>query len=164
VTNSNEILNMNPSLLALFILRVAGTAFLVLQAASLLLIKATPPPDKSPITDVVVRVLTPRRTLIVTLLSLAALTYFTDAVLVIILAVLTRKWQGAQPEWKGIGISDFLGLIAFLTVAILGNVKEGQGKTVWTRSRVKLFAIAACAFDLAIVLLMVTNIDFHNKG
>jgi hypothetical protein len=155
---------MNPSLLALFILRIAGTIVLVLLASSLLSIKPPPPPAKSPITAVVVRILTPRRKLIVSLLAFAALTYFLDALIVIILAILTRKWQDSQEQWRGLFASDFLGLFAFSTVAILGNVKEAQGIEVWLKRRVKGFAIAACTLDIAIVFLMVTNIDFHNQS
>src|ERR1700761_8580661 len=156
---------MNPSLLALFVLRVVGPAILLLNACSLLFIHAPiQQSHSSEITPVVVRVVVPRRLLIVTLLYVAAATYFFDGLLVVILAVLNGTWQGSQDEWRGVDGGAFLGLIAFATVAILGTVKESQGKEVWLSQRIRAFAIFACTFDIAIVVLMALNIDFRNEG
>jgi hypothetical protein len=157
---------MNPSLLALFVLRVAGPAILLLNALALLFIKADPPPfeEQSAVTAVVVRVITPRRKLIITLLSLAAATYFADALSVIIFAIITKQWQGSQAEWRGLALGDFLGLLAFAAIAMICTIKESEGKVVWTRRRVRMFAVLACAFDIAIVFMTAFNVDFRRDG
>ncbi|KZS98398.1 hypothetical protein SISNIDRAFT_448616 [Sistotremastrum niveocremeum HHB9708] len=156
---------MAAALWALFVVRIVGPAVLILTAFSLLFVaQPTKPVEQSPITAVVVQVVTPRRSLIITLLSLASCAYFLDGLVIVLVAVIAHVWQSTLDLWRGLEIGDVLGLIAFTTLAIVGTVQEARGRLVWTTKRIKFFAATAFAFDLVQLVLLSTSKQFLDES
>ena len=148
-------------LIALAAVRLAGPVLLLTLLASVFPLK--PPSESSAvgvadITSVVVATVRPRRALIVFILTFAALTYFLDAILLIVLAIVDHAWQGSTREWRGVEIADVVGFVAFAGLAITGSVKHVKGAQVWTSTRVKLFTLSAIAFDIAQIVLLALGV------
>ncbi|EPT00005.1 hypothetical protein FOMPIDRAFT_129886 [Fomitopsis schrenkii] len=133
----------------LFVLRTVSPALVWLSALSIVFSRPSPPQSPSPITSVVVASRTPRRATILSLLSLAGLTFFLDGLTFVIYAVLRKVW----PHYTGLEINAVLGLSAFAGLAAIGAWKDVQGVDVWSLSRLKLSILAAFALDLAQVIL-----------
>ena len=104
----------------LSILRVLTPALVLVTALSLIPTRPPSPKSPSPITSVVVAVHTPRRALILSLLSLASLTFFLDGLTFVIYAVLDKQW----PQGTGIEIGAVEGVIAFAGLAAFGAWKD----------------------------------------
>ncbi|KAG8907443.1 hypothetical protein FRB99_004238 [Tulasnella sp. 403] len=137
--------------------RYAGPAILLLIVFSLWTLK----PEKaapSPIVEITVPVRTPRRPFIVTLLSIAALTYLLDGTVVVLRAVLWKTWEGSDKKWTGIEVEDVVGLLAFGSLIVAGTWKDANGVPVWTSGRVKLFAVVAFLFEVAQVVLLALTV------
>ncbi|KAG9037208.1 hypothetical protein FRB95_006461 [Tulasnella sp. JGI-2019a] len=113
-----------------------------------------PQSSDSPIVNVTVPVKTPRRTLILTILALSATTYLLDGTVVVLQAVLWRKWEGAYGKWTGVEVANVLGLIAFGGLAVVGTWKDAKGNDVWMLRRTKAFALVAVSFTVAEVVLL----------
>lgn len=122
-----------PTQTAIFLLRVLSPALLLLSALSIVTARAPPPQSPSPITSVVVAARTPRRALILSLLSLSGLTFFLDGFTFILYAVWYKSW----PKWTGIEVAAVEGLVAFAGLAALGAWKDIHGVEVWFMKRVK---------------------------
>ena len=136
--------------LPVFTLRALSPALVLLSSLSLLLVHPPPPSDPSPITPVVVASHVPRRTLILSFLSLSAFTFLLDGLTLAVQAVIYKNW----PPHTGIEINALLGIVAFAGLAALGAWKELQGVNVWFLNRIKLAIAAAFALDIALAVLL----------
>jgi hypothetical protein len=142
----------------LFASRIASPTLLLFVVLSLFTLRKASPPDATPITAVIVPVLTPRRSLILTLVSIATLTYLCDATVVILRAVVGHTWEGSDPTWKGIEVADVLGFIAFGGLNIVGSWRDAKGIRVWESTRLKFYAVAAVLFEIAHVTLLALSV------
>ncbi|KAG8936275.1 hypothetical protein FRC02_003211 [Tulasnella sp. 418] len=153
-----------PSVLAaLAAVRCAGPALLLAIVLSLLGLKRPQSPPATPIISVTISQTTPRRSVILSLLTVAAAAYLFDGVLVVTRAVLNHTWEGSDPAWSGIEVADVLGLLAFGGLATTGAWKDAKGVPVWQNSRVKIFAAVALAFELVNVVLIAVARPFLSK-
>ncbi|CAL1707785.1 unnamed protein product [Somion occarium] len=137
------------SSLPIFILRVLSPAFVLLSTLSIVPARPSSPPSASPITPVVVATRTPRRAVILALLSLSGLTYLLDGLTFVVFAVLSKTWS----NFTGIEIAAIEGLVAFLGLAALGTWKDIKGVDVWSSKRVKFAISAALVLDIAQAVL-----------
>jgi ATP-binding cassette subfamily B (MDR/TAP) protein 6 len=96
----------------------------------------------------------PRRALILTLLSLIALTYLADGLSFVVYAVLDNNW----PRHSGIPINTVTGLLAFSGLAALGAWKEILGVEVWLLRRVKGAIAAGLVLDLSLVVILALHL------
>ncbi|EKM54007.1 uncharacterized protein PHACADRAFT_257573 [Phanerochaete carnosa HHB-10118-sp] len=135
---------------ALFLLRVLSPTLLLLSALSIVTTRPPPPKSPSPIISVVVAARTPRRALILSLLSLSALTFLLDGLTFVVYAVFTKIW----PKWTGIEVASIEGLTAFAGLAALGAWKDIHGVEVWFMKRVKAGVTWALLLDIAQVVLL----------
>ncbi|KAF8712376.1 ABC transporter transmembrane region, partial [Rhizoctonia solani] len=152
-------LAMAPSPEVLFQLRAAESATLLVLLLGAPLLKGPTPPHAttngvSEITTVVRAVKTPRRQLVVFLLSLAALTAFLDGSVTVGLAVIKHVFETNLPPWKGTEFHSVALLVAFAGFAIIGAFKEARGAPIWQSKLLKLFVFAALAFDVALAILI----------
>lgn len=157
-------------LIALFVIRLFFPTALLLTSFSLLSGKpARRSQSSSEITPVVVSVTTPRRTLILALLSLIAFAYFLDGLSLILHSVLTKTWQGTPShtwwaaQWSGLEIDVLGGLLASGLLAIFGVWKETKGVAVWTSKTPKLWAVTAFVGTIAEVVLLFLSVQFRGK-
>lgn len=153
-------------LTTLFAVRVALPLVLLAISLSLFTLKAHATiPQRTPIIAVTVEVKTPRRSLILSLLSLIALTYFLDGFALILHSVLSRQWQGTPSYlWSGLEVEALGGLLATGLLAIIGTVKEMSGVDVWSTKRPKFWAVIAVAGTLVEVILLGLSLRFIHKG
>lgn len=135
---------------ALFLLRVLSPAVLLLSALSIITTRPPQPKSPSPITSVVVAARTPRRALILSLLSLSALTFLLDGLTFVVYTVFTKSWL----KWTGIEVASVEGLVAFAGLAALGAWKDIHGVEVWFLKRVKAGVTWALLLDIAQVVLL----------
>ena len=141
-----------PLPLALFAVRVIAPALIFLSALSVIPAKASSSPP-SPITSVVVKSQVPRRGLILSFLTLASFSYFSDGLTFVVYAVLDKYW----PPLTAIEISAVLGILAYGGLAALGAYKDINGVNIWSFGSVKYAILLALLFDTAqVVLLAVT--------
>ncbi|ELU45080.1 hypothetical protein AG1IA_00881 [Rhizoctonia solani AG-1 IA] len=162
-------LAMAPSPEVLFQLRAAESATLLVLLLGAPLLKGPTPPHAttngvSEITTVVRAVKTPRRQLVVFLLSLAALTAFLDGSVTVGLAVIKHVFETNLPPWKGTEFHSVALLVAFAGFAIIGAFKEARGAPIWQSKLLKLFVFAALAFDVALAILIPLVVPiWHSK-
>lgn len=147
-------MNVMPPLLPTFVARVLSPSIVLLSVLSLLALRPNPPTAPSPITPVVVATPVPRRALILTLLSLIALTYLVDGLSFVVFAVIDHQW----PRHSGIPINTVTGLVAFAGLAALGTWKDIHGVQVWLLTRIKLAAAAAFALDLTLSFFLTIHL------
>lgn len=147
--------------LPIFVVRVLSPAIVLLSTLSLVSTRpqVSRPPSPSPITSVVVATHVPRRAIILTLLSLSALTFLLDGLTFVIYAVLDKQW----PKYSGIEINSVAGLAAFAGLAALGSWKDIHGLKVWSMWRIKAAIAAAFALDVALVILLGLRIQSTRK-
>jgi len=141
-----------PLPLALFAVRVTAPALVLLSAFSVIPTKASSSPP-SPITSVVVKSQVPRRGLILSFLTLASFSYFSDGLTFVVYAVLNKYW----PPFTAIEISAVLGIIAYGGLAALGAYKDVNGVNVWSFASVKYAIMFALLSDIALVVLLSTT-------
>ena len=154
----------NILLIALAALRLSPLFLLLLVVSSLGLTPKPPPsPSPSSITNLVVANVQPRRALILTILIFTVFTYILDGALVIVVSVVDGVRLGSTPQWRGIEVADAAGALAFLSLAIVGTVKDHKGVVFWTRKRVKAFAFFALAFDIAYLVLLLLAIPIFPR-
>ncbi len=134
----------------LFVLRVLAPFLVLLAALSTVFSRPAPPQSPSPITSVVVATRAPRRAVILSLLSLSALTFLLDGLTFVVLTVISKKW----PEWTGIEIGAVEGLVAFAGLAAVGAWKDVQGVEVWLFRRISFAITWSLLFDIAQVVLL----------
>ncbi|KIK91374.1 hypothetical protein PAXRUDRAFT_41102, partial [Paxillus rubicundulus Ve08.2h10] len=138
---------------ALFAVRVSSPAVVFLATLSLLPTKPLSPPSPSPITPVVLQSRVPRRTLILVLLSLAAVSFLLDGLAYVAYAILNTIWRPGT----GVELASVLGLIAYAGLATLGAYKDVNNIEIWSRKRVKAAIFAALALDVAQVVLTLSE-------
>lgn len=136
-----------PIALALFITRILSPSVVLLATGSLIFSRPSVPASPSPITSVVVATRIPRRAAILSLLSLASLTFLFDGLSFVSYAVWDKYW----PECTGIEISAIVGIIAFSGLAVLGSWKELHGVKVWDLKRLTASIALALILDIAVV-------------
>lgn len=158
-------------LTALFVVRTAFPAALLATALSLLTTKPRPATNSpSPITSVIVSLTTPRRSLILSILSLVALSYFLDGFALVLHSALSKTWQGTpahdwwRTQWSGLDIESIVGLLASGLLAVLGVWKETQGVTVWTSRQPKIWALLALLGTVIEVVLLASTVNFIQKS
>ncbi|CUA70460.1 ATP-binding cassette sub-family B member 6, mitochondrial [Mus musculus] [Rhizoctonia solani] len=162
-----EPLTMAPSPEALFYLRVVESAVLLFLLLVSPLLKGPSPPQytthaTSEITTVVRAVKTPRRQLVVFLLSLAALSAFLDGSVTVGLAVFKHIFETKLPAWKGIEFYSVALLVAFAGFAIIGAFKEARGVPIWQSKLLKLFVLVALVFDVVIAIVIPLVVPIWN--
>lgn len=171
-TTATAAMANEPALLtALFAVRLAFSVVLLATSLSFLTAKnSTSPSSNSPITSVVVAVTTPRRSLILSILSLVALTYFLDGFGLVLHSVLSKHWQGTpsaghwwRSQWSGIEVEAVAGLLASGLLAIIGVWKESQGVPVWSMKRPKFWAATAIVGTVVEVALIFSTVDFRAR-
>jgi len=133
-----------------FVARVLSPSVVLLATLSLFFSHPQNLRSSSPITPVVVANAVPRRALILSLLSLIALTYLLDGLFFVVYAVLDNDW----PRHSGIPINTVTGLVAFSGLAALGSWKEIHGVEVWLLQRVKVAIAAALALDISLAVML----------
>lgn len=134
----------------LLALRVLSPFLVLLSAISLLPARPPAPKSPSPITSVVVAARIPRRALILSLLSLSALSFLLDGLTFVVYAVFDKQW----PQWTGIEVAAVEGLVAFSGLAALGAWKDVQGVEVWLTKRLRAAVTWALFLDIAQVVLL----------
>jgi hypothetical protein len=157
---------ISPLLTALLVLRIAGPGVLTLLVTSLFFLRPSSHDhdhDNSPIVSVIISQKAPRRAVILSFLSLTAAAFFLDGVVVVARAVLTGTWEGSSQQWRLIEVADVIGLVAFAGLAALGTWKDVNGVDVWTRQRVKFFALLAWVVDVVQVVLLALSVSLVNK-
>ncbi|CAE6494710.1 unnamed protein product [Rhizoctonia solani] len=151
---------MTPSPQVLFQLRTTECiALLVILLASLLPkgVRGIEPPSTDVVLEIrtVVRAIqTPRKQLIVLLLSLVALTALLDGSVTVANALFKRVFETKIPAWKG---SEFYSVVLFVTFtgfAIVSLLKEAHHHPIWQSKLLKLFVFVALLFDTALAILI----------
>ena len=154
---------------ALFVVRLLFPTVLLAIALSFFSLAPLATTSPSPITSVVVAVKTPRRSLILSILSLVAFTYFFDGFALVLHSILTKTWQGTprhnwwRSQWSGLDIEAVLGLLASSLLAILGIWKESQGVTVWILRRPRVWALTAVLGTILEVAFLLSTLSFTQK-
>ena len=138
--------------LTLFAVRVIAPALVLLSALSVIPRKASSS-QPSPITSVVVKSQEPRRGLILSFLTLASFSYFSDGLAFVVYAVINKQW----PPLTAIGIGAVLGVVAYGGLAAIGAYKDINGVNVWSFASVKYAILLALLFDTALVVLLATT-------
>jgi hypothetical protein len=129
--------------------RLASPAVVLLATLSLISSKRLAHQSESPITPVVITSRVPRRTLILSLLSISAFTFLADGLAYVVYAVLNKVWLIGT----GIEIASVLGLLAYAGLAALGAWKDANDDEIWNRNRVKVAIAIALALDIVQVVL-----------
>ena len=140
--------------LPIFLARILSPSFVLLVGLSLFFAKPTPPSSPSEITPVIVANSVPRRAVILSLLSLAALSYLLDGLAFVLFAILDHNW----PNHTGIPINTITGLIAFSGLAALGTWKDIHGVHVWLFRRVMLGVALSLSADISLTLFLTLNL------
>ncbi|KAF4567762.1 hypothetical protein EYR40_006769 [Pleurotus pulmonarius] len=137
--------------LALFILRIVSPSLVFIATLSLVTTRPQPsePSEPSPITPVVVAKRVPRRALILSFLSLSALSFLVDGLTFVVYAVFYKTW----PSNTGIEFNAVIGLASFAGLAALGAWKDVSGVEVWSFKRVRTAIILSLGLDLATVVV-----------
>ena len=132
------------------VVRVLSPSFVFLVALSIAFLHPLSSNSPSPITSVVVATAEPRRALILSLLSLTALTYLFDGLTFVVFAVIEHHW----PYHTWIPFSAVIGLVAFSGLAALGTWKDIHGTEVWSLRRIKVAIIATLILDICLAVLL----------
>lgn len=152
---------------------IVYTAVLLLLSLTVAFVRASsqddaakPDHDVDEVTPILIARIEPRRTLVFSLLSLVALTYFADGAVNVFRAVLVGTWT--KPGPVGL-VSYVLGLVAFGLLAIILSWKDVQGTGgayggAWGRKRVRAFVALAIVFHVAHIILVVTTGHLHRQS
>jgi hypothetical protein len=143
-----------------FVVRVLSPSFVFLVALSVAFLHPLSPNPPSPITSVVVATAEPRRALILSLLSLTALTYLFDGLIFVVFAVIGHHW----PHHTGIPFSAVIGLVAFSGLAALGTWKDIHGTEVWPLRRIKVAVTATLFLDICLTVLLGLSLLHRDDG
>ncbi|KAJ8494557.1 hypothetical protein ONZ45_g13206 [Pleurotus djamor] len=134
---------------ALFLLRILSPSIILIATLSIVTSRPPQPSEPSPITSVVVANRVPRRAIILSFLSLSALTFFLDGLTFVVQAVITKEW----PLHTGIELNAVIGLASFAGLAALGAWKDVAGVEVWFFKRIKGAIAFSLVLDIAVVIL-----------
>jgi hypothetical protein len=143
-----------------FVIRLLSPSLVFLVALSIAFLHPLPPISPSPITSVVVATAEPRRALILSLLSLTALTYLFDGLTFAVFAVIKHHW----PNHTGIPFNAVIGLVAFSGLAALGSWKDVHGINVWSLRRIKVATMATLFLDIALTVLLGLSLLHRDDG
>ncbi|KAL4080195.1 hypothetical protein V8B97DRAFT_1930805 [Scleroderma yunnanense] len=146
-------LGAGASATVLFAVRVSSPAVVFLATLSLLFVKPLSPLP-SPITPVVVQSRVPRRTLILVLLSLSALSFLVDGLAYVADAVFNKAWTLGT----GIPLASLLGLVAYAGLAAVGAWRDIHNVQVWSFRRVSLAIALALTLDIVQVVLLALSV------
>jgi hypothetical protein len=144
----------------LFDLRVAESATLLALLLVSPLLKGPNEPSPaatnghSAIVSVVRAVKVPRRQLIISLLSLAALTAFLDGSVTVANAIFKHVVETQLPPWRGIEYYSVALLVAFAGIALVGSFKDARGISIWQSKLLKFFVFTGLVFDVALAALI----------
>lgn len=144
-----EMQEMSSEILPIFVTRFISPSLVLLSTLSLFF-TSPPPRATSEITQVVVASPVPRRAAILSLLSLAALSYFLDGAAFVAFAILDHDW----PRHSGIPINTIAGVVAFSGLAALGSWKDIHGVQVWLLKRIRVAIVASVALDITLAVLL----------
>lgn len=157
---------ISPLLTVLLVLRIAGPGVLVVLVSTLIFLRPSSHDhdhDNSPIVSVIISKTAPRRAVILSFLSLIAAAFFLDGVVIVARAILTGIWDGSSQQWCLIEVADVLGLVALAGLAALGTWKDVNGVEIWTRQRIRVFAVLAWFVDVVQVVLLALSVNLVNK-
>jgi hypothetical protein len=147
--------------LATFALRIVSPSLVCLAAFSLLFTRpSSAQQSSSPITPVIVKSRVPRRGAILSLTSLAALSYLLGGLSFVIVAVLQQLWV----KDTGIEANAIIGLVAFGGLAAAGAWKDIQGVEVWFLRRIKVSIAVSLGADIALVVLSGLSLRHPGNG
>jgi hypothetical protein len=150
------------SISAFLVVALLSPAFVFFTAISLFFVHPSADPiSPSSIIPVVVTTRIPRRALILSCLSLAALTYLLDGLTYVVYAVIEKSWHSRT----GIELSSVIGLVACSGLAALGAWKDVQGVEVWLFKRIKASIAISLILDIVQVFLIGQSIraSMHRK-
>ncbi|PVG02930.1 hypothetical protein CPB86DRAFT_724333, partial [Serendipita vermifera] len=160
--------DFNSSKALMFALTVTRltTGLLFIYALGLVLTKPTQdaPGSPTPITSVVVAHRQPRRPLILTLLFFITFTYLLDGLITFIPCVAWKNCTSHLIEWRGVELANALGFLAFAILITIGLWKDKRGVDIWSRKRLKAFAVIAIAFDIAYLVLLLLSVRIFKKS
>ena len=139
----------------LAILRVLSPALVLLTALTIIPARPPLPKSPSPITPVVVATESPRRALILCLITLASLTFLLDGLTFVVYAVLDKQW----PQATGIEVGAVEGVIAYAGLAAIGAWKDIHGVEVWLMKRVKAGLTVAFFVDIGLVVILTSKVE-----
>lgn len=140
--------------LPIFLARVFSPSFVLLAVLTLFFTNPRPLRLPAEITPVVVANSIPRRAVILSLLSLVALSYLLDGLAFVVFAVLDHDWPGQT----GIPMNTITGLIAFSGLAALGTWKDIHGVDVWLLRRIKFAVLLSLALDIALSIFLASRL------
>lgn len=157
---------MAPSPDVLYGLRVADSVALIAMLLGAPLLKGPAPQPSSDghseITSVVHAVKNPRRRLIVSLLSLAAVTAFLEALVTVANALFRHVLETKLPSWRGIELYSVALFVAFGALVVVGLLKETRGAPIWQSTLLKAFVLTGLVFDLVIVVFLILAADWND--
>ena len=142
------------------VIRILSPSLVFLVALSIAFLNPLPPNSPSPITSVVVATTEPRRALILSLLSLTALTYLFDGLTFVIFVVIKHHW----PNHTEIPYNAVIGLVAFSGLAALGSWKDVHGIDVWSLKRIKIATTTTLFLDISLAVLLGLSLLHRDNG
>jgi len=142
------------------VVRVLSPSIVFLGTLSTAFLHPFTPSSPSPITPVVVATAVPRRALILSLLTLTALTYLFDGLAFVVFAVLENHW----PHHTGIPFNAVIGLAAFSGLAALGTWKDVHGTEVWSLRRIKVATTVTLFLDIGLTVLLGLSLRHKDNG
>ena len=169
-------MSVHPILVALYASRIATSFFLLAISTSLFLLKPALGSIQLHENSTSITVISPRRGLILILLSLVSLAYFSDGLVLILHSVITKTWQGTpdfelgsgsglwNSKWSGLDIEDVVGLFASSLLSCVGIWKEYQKTAVWTTWRPKLWTIMALIGSSIELWCLFAGDAYYRKG
>ena len=142
---------------SILVVRVLSPSLVFLATLSIAFLL---PPSPSLVVPVVVATTVPRRALILSLLSLVALSYLFDGLAFVIFAVIAHSW----PHCTGIPFNAVAGLVAFSGLAALGTWKDAHGTKVWLLRRIKIAIMATLLLDIGLTVLLGLSLLYKDDG
>jgi len=148
--------------LPIFVVRIVSPCIVFLATLTLILARPATQsqPNSSPITPVVVASRVPRRAWILSLLTLAALTYLLDGMVYVIYAVL----QHHKATNLGLEVNAVLGLLSLAGLAALGTWKDIHGVEVWLLKRVRSAVAITTVLDIVLAVLIGLTLKSATPG
>jgi hypothetical protein len=154
-----------PLLRALTSVRLTTVAlFLLTLVFALTGAKRVTPASPSSITAVVIKSVSPRRALLLTLFSFITFTYLLDGLIVFVYWALRGFRQSYFTQWRGVELADVAGFLAFSAVIVIALWKHKSGVDLWLRKRLKAWLILAILLDIAYLVLLILAVRiFESK-
>lgn len=162
--------SIHPVLVTLFASRIVTSFLLLAVSLSTLSLKPALGSIQLQESSTLITITTPRRGLILALLSLISVSFFSDGLTLIVHSVISKIWQGTpnlglslwRSKWSGLDIEAVIGLFSSTLLSSVAVWKEYHKIAVWTTWRPKLWAIVALAGS-SIELWCLFASDFHYR-